>query len=1101
MKKLLFLALLLMGFAVPGYACTGTSPNLTAANWADVAACHTSAAQGDKITVTTGSATVTTNTVITKYVRIICGGACTLTDNTANASDLINITESTEGHTRLEGFTFIQGSAAHTNPNGVIVLTNATGGQGILIKGNSYSTSLTSGDFIIAKVMRGVIWNNSATGTPQGANCYNNAGFVRQYTVGLTGPWTEPPFYGDDDTNGDKNLYIENNTIQNVFEAIDIYENGRAVVRYNTITNSGTLNHGADTGNLAGRHMDIYNNTFVWDTTPICSGNPAGVNSFLYFRGGPALIHDNVIPDLTSMAWGDKPEISFTNEQLRRNAGPYACWAGGYPSPYQVGWGYSTGGTQAGTSGVYQDLEPVYLWNNTGGGNYGSPSVPDAYAECGGGAPASSTYIMVNREYYLATTKPGYNAYTYPHPLTAGTIYYTAKLGCTAGACSNANSGLTRATAELTIAAGIAHLASGDTLVIGDGTYNERIATQLQSIPSGTSGAPTTIKAENLRLAVLQPNNATLGDGWYYGVSLTDPKSYITFDGLKVDTTLTTGYDFIFQTQSGTLSNINLLNVEALGADGDCAGFVSPISGCAGIILGAHNNPSGHHDFIVRNAYSHNNTEGGFYISGASNVLIEDSESTANGYSFQMYDAGNNSSTGNVIRNNRFHANVGHAGYPVYSWTVMLTDAPSIQFYNNIVSGNRGGLYVGYTVQSAAGIYFNTIYSNTLACILVDTPSSNAVIRNNICYGNGTDAITNNGTGTTSSNNLFTNPSFVNSAIEDFHLLPTSAALPPCGTAVGGITLDYDDITRPTPPSCGAYEVPSGIDPDLSLSEDFESYTAATSICGLNGGVGFTQVWQCDTGTATVETAPAGMTGKALRLTSTSNVVLHRLFTAHTGDFTISFKMRLSITNPNASGIGVNALNAAGLYQASAYFDTSGNIYSNSQQVLAVAAADTNYTIEMNFDTAGHPDQVRTRVNGGSYTSWEPCVGSCSSIAGINVVSFSTNAHTFWVDDIGEDVGAGIITVATPTLAQRCTSGSTCAIAWSNSGITGAVNVYYLVGGNQYLIASPDVTATPYSWTVNAPAGATVKVRVAQGAVTDDSDEFTVLGTKAVFAQ
>src|SRR5215471_6098168 len=63
-------------------ACSGSSPNLTAPTWDDVASCHWVAADGDTITVAPGSYTVTTPTAITKYVTILAGGAVTLIDNT-----------------------------------------------------------------------------------------------------------------------------------------------------------------------------------------------------------------------------------------------------------------------------------------------------------------------------------------------------------------------------------------------------------------------------------------------------------------------------------------------------------------------------------------------------------------------------------------------------------------------------------------------------------------------------------------------------------------------------------------------------------------------------------------------------------------------------------------------------------------------------------------------------------------------------------------------------------------------------------------------------------------------------------------------------------
>src|SRR5262249_52141892 len=148
-----------------------------------------------------------------------------------------------------------------------------------------------------------------------------------------------------------------------------------------TIENSGLIHHGADTSGTGARYSEVYNNTFVWNPNGGSLDLPPNENGFIGLRGGTSLIHDNVIPNIISGAWGDKSEVMFTDENLRRNAGPYPCWGtttpGSYPSPRQVGWGYTSGGTQAGSTGVYQDLEPVYLWNNTGTGNYNNPPVAD----------------------------------------------------------------------------------------------------------------------------------------------------------------------------------------------------------------------------------------------------------------------------------------------------------------------------------------------------------------------------------------------------------------------------------------------------------------------------------------------------------------------------------------------------------------------------------------------------------------------------------------------------------------------------------------------------------------------------------------------------
>src|SRR5215467_10736163 len=111
--SLRMLAVLFIVFAVPPIhawaACSGSSPNLTAPTWDDVASCHSVAANGDTITVAPGTYTVTTSTAITKYVKILAGGAVTLTDNTCVGSTNCNlvietsmllITESTAGSTK-----------------------------------------------------------------------------------------------------------------------------------------------------------------------------------------------------------------------------------------------------------------------------------------------------------------------------------------------------------------------------------------------------------------------------------------------------------------------------------------------------------------------------------------------------------------------------------------------------------------------------------------------------------------------------------------------------------------------------------------------------------------------------------------------------------------------------------------------------------------------------------------------------------------------------------------------------------------------------------------------------------------------------------------
>lgn len=82
-------------------------------------------------------------------------------------------------------------------------------------------------------------------------------------------------------------------------------------------------------------------------------------------------------------------------------------------------------------------------------------------------------------------------------PVWAAT-YYVAPTGSDRASCGNAQR---QATPRQTINAGIACLRGGGTLIVKAGTDNEIIP---ETIPSGTANAPTIVKADPPRGAVLQ---------------------------------------------------------------------------------------------------------------------------------------------------------------------------------------------------------------------------------------------------------------------------------------------------------------------------------------------------------------------------------------------------------------------------------------------------------------------------------------------------------------------------------------------------------------------------------------------------------------------
>jgi hypothetical protein len=127
------------------------------------------------------------------------------------------------------------------------------------------------------------------------------------------------------------------------------------------------------------------------------------------------------------------------NVTVSGNAG-YANPAN-WPAPRQVGFGYVTGtgvdGIGVGPNdavGYVGDQEPIYVWSNT--------NTPVVTLNNGGVQPAYpdevSDYIISGREYYIDTSKPGWSAFTYPHPLR--TVTPTVVSGGGAGASSPSNS-------------------------------------------------------------------------------------------------------------------------------------------------------------------------------------------------------------------------------------------------------------------------------------------------------------------------------------------------------------------------------------------------------------------------------------------------------------------------------------------------------------------------------------------------------------------------------------------------------------------------------------------------------------------------------------
>lgn len=635
----------------------------------------------------------------------------------------------------------------------------------------------------------------------------------------------------------------------------------------------------------------------------------------------------------------------------------------------------------------------------------------------------------------------------------------------------------TISTPKLTIASAITCVSAGDTILVRAGTYAEYIQDFLYTIPSGTAGNPITLKAYPNEAVTISPpteNNSTglidFAGNDYWTVS-----GFI-LDGLnQVGALIRTGI---------TATNIRLENNEIKNG------------GWNGVQWGSTNGE------IVGNNIHDNaqvvpppgNQGYGIYLSSDGTLVEGNNIHHNSGYGMQVYgNFGGNRN--NIIRNNIFHEN----GTRECALGFLVGGSDQLVYNNIVYAESGGGIQVNLTGPINVKVFNNTIYNvgnscgDLLAGIYVGADAIGTTVRNNITFASASsNAVVNLGSGSTLSNNTTVDPGFVNAPGADFHLLDTSSILGD-GVAVAEVTVDKDGVARPDPQTPGAYEL-SGSDPLDDLLENFDAYSTSASINTLNGGTGWSGAWSLASGTVTVETAPAWMSGKSLRQNATAYAEAARLFTAHTGTATLSFKTSLSAT-PNDYVI-VALLDGSGNNVIHIAFDGSGNLITNTQTLISGFTVNTAHSVDVEIDTISQAGKFRARVNGGSFLSWENAFSAFTSIAGIRFYSYATNAHTFWLDDIS-DVAAGFITNVNPNTGQQGTAPSVTLTGSSTSWVT-STSVLTFSGAGVTSGATTCASATSCSATVTITSGAATGARnviMTTGAdVETATNAFTVTG-------
>jgi hypothetical protein len=391
------------------------------------------------------------------------------------------------------------------------------------------------------------------------------------------------------------------------------------------------------------------------------------------------------------------------------------------------------------------------------------------------------------------------------HAYTAS--YWVGKTGSDSRPCTQAQS---QSTPKLSISSGLTCLSPGDTLMVMAGTYDESL---MNNIPGGTSSARVTLKANPHDTVTIR---GVAGQSHVIGFN-NSGAAYITIDGFILDATNVKN-EAVKINEGGnpnTSHHIRLSNNEIKN---------TPTGN--GIIMGHPTNAgTGTFNESINNNIHHNGTgcpgigyDGychGIYMASSDNVVDGGSIHDNNAHGMQSYadPSGNHGTPSrNIVRNVKIYNN-GRTGLGIY-W------GSNNQVYNNVLYKN-GGNGLRTSAQSSL-ISNNTIYGNSGTGM--DCGNANGdTIRNNIIFSNAGNMV--NCNGQTLSNNLTTNPNFVNVDEGNFQLQPNSEAIN-AGATVAEVKVDIAGISRPqgdrycigayefsrnTPPLPGALPSPANV--------------------------------------------------------------------------------------------------------------------------------------------------------------------------------------------------------------------------------------------------------------------------------------------------